>query len=60
MTNLRKFWLTFASLVGYVAIMALRPGVDPISLGLGLGFLLTPMAAGNAIEHMSKARMVKQ
>jgi hypothetical protein len=51
MQSMRKFWLTLVGLGGFIAIILLHPQIDPISLGLGLGFLLSPMAVSNVYEH---------
>jgi len=54
MKDMRKFYLTLASLIGYVTIALWNANVDPMALGLGIGFLLTPTAAANAFEHRYK------
>lgn len=50
---MRKFWLTMVALASFTVIMIISK-VDPMNLGLGLGFLVTPMAASNAFEHKFK------
>lgn len=55
MNNLRKFFLTLAGLIGYVLIMLVNANVDPMNLGLGIGFMLTPTAVANAFEHRYKS-----
>ena len=47
---MRKFILTMLALGAFTAIMIISKP-DPLSLGLGVGFLLSPMAAANAMEH---------
>jgi len=51
---MRKFWLTMVSLLGMIGIILIHPTIDPFNLGMGLGLALSPMAASNAYEHMSK------
>ncbi len=51
---MRKFWLTLVAIIIFGAIMLFNPTIDPMNLGLGLGFLLAPMAAANAMEHKFK------
>lgn len=54
MNNLRKWSLTVISLISYSVIMVINHQVEPMALGLGLGFLLTPAMAANAMEHRYK------
>lgn len=54
MNGLRKTILTFAALVGFISIGLVKDQVDFMGLGLGLGFLITPFAAANAMEHRFK------
>jgi len=50
----RKFVLTLIALLSACAIIIFHPSIDPVDLGLGLGFLIAPMAASNAFEHKYK------
>ena len=55
MTGQRKFIMTTIALTFFTLIMALgKHLVDPLALGIGMGMLMAPTAAANAVEHMSK------
>ena len=51
---MRKSLWTMTALLGFTGIMLLNPEINPSQLGLGLGILLSPSAAANAMEHLSK------
>lgn len=51
---MRKSLWQMTAIIGYVAIMLFNPTIEPMALGLGLGFLLAPNAAANAMEHKFK------
>jgi len=52
----RKFVLTLISLLGYVLILTTVTSIDPLSLGAGMGVILSPMATSNAFENIAKAK----
>ena len=51
MKGLRKFIISLVAIVVYGVILAKSPQIDPLGLGLGLGFLITPTAVANVFEH---------
>jgi hypothetical protein len=50
-TGSRKFLLTVLGLISFTLISCISGSIDFISLGLGVGFILTPNMAANAFEH---------
>ena len=55
MKGLRKFIMSMFGLVCFAGILILGKGnIDPLSLGVGLGMVMAPTAAANAVEHMAK------
>jgi len=59
MIGYRKFFLTLIALIGYVFILVYSKNpMDPLALGLGLGMLLFPTSAANALEHYSKIKKI--
>ena len=49
---MRKFWLTMAGILSFTLVMLLSKGtINPFNLGLGIGFLISPMAVSNSFEH---------
>ena len=55
MIGLRKTILTLAGLIVFAFVCAKTDGpIDYMTLGLGIGMLLTPAAVGNIFEHKYK------
>ncbi len=51
MYGYRKFFLTLAGVISFTLIGMKNAQADFMSLGIGLGFLLAPIAAANAAKY---------
>ena len=51
----RRFTLTLVGLLIFGAILIVNPQVEPLSLGIGIGFLLTPHAVSKFGEAKQDA-----
>ena len=54
MKGKRKFLLTLVGLCIFLIIMLKIPAMDPFSLGMAIGLLVTPMVMGNVMEHKAE------
>lgn len=59
MYGYRKFFLTLAGVISFTLIGMKNAQADFMSLGLGLGFLLAPIAAANAAKYKYAAKSEK-
>ena len=51
MKGMRTFYLTVIALVLYTIILVTNHQVDPLSLGIGVAFILAPKAYKDSVEY---------
>jgi hypothetical protein len=51
MKGMRTFYLTILAMILYTVILVVNKQVDPLSLGIGFGFILAPKAYKDSVEY---------
>ncbi len=60
MYGYRKFFLTLAGLISFTMIGFKSPQADFLSLGIGIGMVIAPVAAANAMKYKYQKAQAEQ
>lgn len=57
--GIRKFLITISALIVFGVIMVSCDNINPFSLGMGIGMLITPTSIANIYEHKGKQKEIE-